>query len=185
MKQFISAAVLMVFLAVFALPQIVVAGEDGFFIGASLGYAEVGADLDFIDDKGSFDESDMGYKIFGGLKWGILGVEGGYVNFGTPDGTVAGKDGEVELDGFDLFGMLILPIGPFDLFGKLGGFYWDSDFSGTDLLKGGDDGFDVAGGVGAAFNLGHFGIRAEVEYFDVSGRMDGATLVSAGVVYTF
>ncbi|VVS95388.1 outer membrane beta-barrel protein [Desulfoluna spongiiphila] len=186
MKQRICVAVFMVCLALIALPQSVFAGDDGFFIGASLAYAEVGADFDFDDNsKGDFEESDLGYKIFGGLKWGLLGIEGGYVNFGNPDGDTDGRNGDVELDGFDLFGVLTFGLGPVDVFGKLGGFVWDADFSGGDLLHGGDDGFDVAGGIGAAINLGSFGIRAEVEYFDVSGRMDGATMVSTGLVYTF
>ena len=147
----------------------------------------MGADLDYtLDREDDFDESDLGYKVFGGLKLGLLGVEAGYVNFGNPDGSNdIGGDVDVELDGFDLFGVLTLGIGPVDVFGKLGGFLWNSDFSGRTLKEDSDDGFDVAGGLGASVNFGHFGIRLEVEYFDVGGQMDGATLLSTGVVYTF
>ena len=185
MKQVISVAVFMVCFAVLALPQTVVA-KDGFFIGGSLAYAQVGAKIDYEEDKDlDFDNDDLGFKVFAGLKWGMLGAEGGYVNFGNPNGNVNDGEVDVKLDGFDLFGVLTLPLGPVDVFGKVGGFVRNSDISGSDILYDSDDGFDLCGGVGVALNFGHFGIRAEVEYFDVSGTMDGATMVSAGVVYTF
>ena len=185
MKQVISVAVFMVCLAVLALPQTVVA-QNGFFVGGSLAYTQVGASFDYNDYKDlDFENEDLGFKVFAGFKWGMLGVEGGYLNFGNPDGSVKGRDVDVKLDGFDLFGVLTLPLGPVDIFGKLGGFVWNADLSGRNILHDSDDGFDLCGGVGAALNFGHFGIRAEVEYFDVGGRMDGATMVSAGVVYTF
>ncbi|MBL0732155.1 MAG: hypothetical protein JJW03_04795 [Desulfosarcina sp.] len=185
MKQVISVAVFMVCLAVLALPQTVVA-QNGFFVGGSLAYTQVGASFDYNDYQNlDFENEDLGFKVFTGFKLGMLGVEGGYLNFGNPDGSVKGRDVDVKLDGFDLFGVLTLSLGPVDIFGKLGGFVWNADLSGRDILHDSDDGFDLCGGVGAAMNFGHFGIRAEVEYFDVSGTMDGATMVSAGIVYNF
>ena len=46
MKQVISVTAFMVCLAVLALPQTVVA-KDGFFIGGSLAYTQVGAKIDY------------------------------------------------------------------------------------------------------------------------------------------
>ena len=68
MKQVISVTAFMVCLAVLALPQTVVA-KDGFFIGGSLAYTQVGAKIDYEQDKDlDFDNDDLGFKVFAGFK---------------------------------------------------------------------------------------------------------------------
>ncbi|NQV86095.1 MAG: hypothetical protein HQ492_03360, partial [Woeseiaceae bacterium] len=66
--------------------------ESGFFIGGSVGQANVElSDSDPVDPL-AFDEDDLGYKLFGGYNWQFtilsLGVEAGYVNFGKPSADI-------------------------------------------------------------------------------------------------
>lgn len=155
------------------------AKDEGFYVGASLGSASIeqdGADPDLGDFD--FDENDFAWKIFGGYQFsGLLAIEGGYVDLGSP------SDSGTKIDpyGLDLFAVVGIPLGPVRVFGKLGGIYWDSDIDIGDTSSS-DDGFDAAGGVGLEFELGSFGIRGEVEYLDV---LDGTWMYTLGATITF
>lgn len=151
--------------------------NDGPYIGASVGQASFKDD--FQDIK--LDEDDTGWKVFGGARWGMLGFEGGYVDFGNP--AIAGGTVKSEASGFDAFGVLILPIGPLDLFGKFGGIWWDAEsrFDGT-VVK--DDGVDMAWGVGAGVRVGPVQIRAEYERFEI-GNLDELSMISIGGAWIF
>ena len=158
-----------------AVPTAAFAGADsGFYVGGSVGDASVK-----IDDS-DFDESDAAYKIFGGYNIGFIplvdfAVEGSYVDFGSAGSNV----GNVDITGWDAFGLAGLSFGPFGIFAKAGAIAWDADTS----IGGGDSGTDPAYGLGARFAIGSFAIRAEYEVFD----LDGADLemVSVGGSYTF
>ncbi len=154
------------------------AAESGWYAGASIGNAQVGIDTvsgeDFDFD---IDDSDIGYKIFTGLKFTLAAVEAGYVDFGT----IEGSDGSVDVSGFNAFGVLSMGLGPVEVFGKLGGFVWDADIDTVGQTYK-DDGFDPAIGLGAAFNLGGVGIRAEYEYFDI-GDFDKVSMLSVGAQF--
>ena len=154
--------------------------ESGWYLGASVGNAELG----FQDpDTGSIDidDSDTGFKIYTGVKLTLLAVEAGYVDFGSVDGDYA----NVDLSGFDAFGVLSMGLGPVEVFGKLGGFVWDAEGSASlgnveQTYK--ENGFDPAIGIGAAFNLGGMGVRAEYEYFDI-GDFDKVSMLSVGATF--
>lgn len=161
--------------------------ESGFFIGAGIGQAGVEQDLDIDEGSLKFDADDTGYKLFAGFNFGVLpfldlAVEGGYVNLGEPDDTVAGETVKVEVSGFDAFGLAGLSFGPLGVFGKVGLIAADTDTKGA---AGADDSStDPAYGVGVRLALGSFAVRAEYEYFDIDD-LDGADLLSASLVYTF
>ncbi|MCR6651840.1 MAG: outer membrane beta-barrel protein [Cellvibrionaceae bacterium] len=159
-----------------ALPLYAATGhaESGIYLGGSFGNATVGfnpnSNIDVKDD-------DIGYKLFGGVKFTLLAAEVGYVDFGKVE--KSGFTG--DLNGFNAFGILSFGLGPVSLFGKAGGFVWESDFSNAqDTYK--EDGFDPAVGVGAAINLGSLGVRAEYEYYDIDG-FDEVSMFSLGAVY--
>ena len=161
---------------VLTLPLYAAAGyaQSGLYIGGSFGNASVGFnpsnDINVKDD-------DVGYKLYGGLKFTLLAAEVGDVDFGTVEGS--GYSG--ELSGFNAFGMLSMGVGPVSLFGKLGGFVWESDFNDAQSRYK-DDGFDPAVGVGAAFTLGSLGVRAEYEYYDID-EFDKVSMFSLGATY--
>ena len=106
--------------------------ESGFFIGGSVGQANVElSDSDPVDPL-AFDEDDLGYKLFGGYNWQFtilsLGVEAGYVNFGKPSADIP-LVGMLELEttGINAFGVVGVQLGPIGVFGKYGVMSWDAE----------------------------------------------------------
>ena len=165
--------------------------QDGFFIGGSIGQSTVESDVQnpSLPESGSFDESDFAWKLYGGYNWVLaktfgFGIEGGYVNFGSPSDTVLSiLPVKIEPTALDLFATLGFDIGPVGIFGKVGYAWWDVDvdFAGERFS---DDGSDPAYGIGARFNLWSLEIRGEYEFFDVSD-VDDVALWTVGVVWRF
>lgn len=156
------------------------AKDEGFYIGGSLGLTTVqqnGTDpeLGYFD----IDDSDYGYKVFGGYQFSpVFAVEGGYRDLGKPSSGSASTD----LQGIDVFGLAGFPLGPVRIFGKLGGIYWDADTRIEGEPAGGKDGFDFGAGAGVDFELGSLGLRGEIEYFDV---LSDTWMYSIGATFTF
>jgi len=189
-KQYTIIPVIFFVLALFLSNAATAGSESGLYLGGSIGQATVTAKGQTpANEDFDFSENDAGYKIFLGYNFGIiplidLAVEGSYVDFGKPSGTaVDGSNVEIDLVGWDAFGLAALTFGPFSVFGKMGVLSWDSDvnFSGS---SGSDSGSDPAYGVGAKFILGGLALRAEYEYFDVN-ELDDLYMVSAGLSITF
>lgn len=157
--------------------------DSGLYVGGSVGSSTIEDDEDIGDEDFSFDENEFAWKGFVGFNFDLLlldlAVEGGYVDFGSPSNSLA----EVDVDGWDLFGLVGLDLGPLGLFAKAGVINWDSDISAFGIDTS-DDGTDPAYGVGARFMLGSLELRGEFEYFDVD-VLDDAYLLSAGLVWTF
>ncbi len=163
------------------------AAESGLYLGASVGNAKVGGpnDLEFAvdnDDIRNLDDSDIGYKVFGGFKFTMLAVEAGYVDFGV----IEEGDASVEVGGFNAFGILSMGLGPVEIFGKAGAFVWESDYRdySAAAARYEDDGFDPVVGLGAAITLGGLGVRAEYEYYDIS-EFDKVSMLSLGATFWF
>lgn len=154
--------------------------ETGPYIGGSLGYATIDVSSD-IDD---FDDDDLGYKIFGGYNFGViplldLAVEGSYVDFGEASSAeITNQD--VEVTGWDLFGLAALNLGPVGVFGKVGRIWWSSD---SNISQLDDSDNDMAYGIGLRFQIGSVGIRGEYEYFDLGDTDVG--MFSVGASWTF
>lgn len=159
--------------------------DSGFYAGGSVGSATVSADL---ESTFTFDENDFAWKAFGGYKFDLpvieLGIEGGYVDMGAPSASFGGQNFGLDLTGWDVFGLAGVQLGPVGVFAKAGYFKWDADVSIGGTSVDGDDGNDLAYGVGAKFGLGSIELRGEYEYFDVEGAND-VYLLSVGLVYSF
>lgn len=158
---------------------------QGGYIGASIGKGTYKEDVTIINEK--FDESDTGFKIFGGYRFNDnIALEGFYTDYGKPSGTLLGYDVNVELDGFGAYVVGILPFGTgFEVFGKAGFIAWDASANIGDVRGDADD-TDFAYGVGVSYFFDdHFGIQGEWEAinFDQSG-MD-ADMLSVGIQYRF
>ena len=169
--------------ALFALPVLpAVAADNGFYLGASVGQANLKID-DLTNgtlENDDFDADDMAFKLIAGIRpldW--LGVEAAYVNFGEPEDTVLGTKLKADGDGISAFAVGFLATGPVDLFAKVGLISWDSKISGSFD----DDGTDLAYGAGAQFRVLGLSIRAEYEKFDISDV--DLDMISVGVTYTF
>lgn len=170
------------------LPAAAFAGtESGFYLGAGVGQSSIG-DIDIEGEELSFDGDDTAFKVFGGYNFGLipfldLAVEAGYVDLGEADDDVLGTNVEIDANGFDVFGLVGVNLGPIGVFAKLGMIRWDADAS-ADGESAGDDGTDPAYGIGARMKFGSIEVRAEYEYFDVED-VDDASMLSASGVWTF
>ena len=154
------------------------AADNGIYLGASVGQS--GIQIDDFD----YDADATGFKIIAGwrfLDW--LAVEGNYVDFGSGDDRVAGNRIETEADGISLSAVGFLPVGPVDLFARVGVIDWSADLSSPGVTHGGDDGTDLTYGVGAQFRVWSLSLRAEYEMFDIEDA--DVDMISLGVTWTF
>lgn len=169
-------------LAFAALPAVAV--DNGIYLGGSIGQS--GVDIDDVGfGGGDFSSDATAFKVIAGwrfLDW--LSIEGNYVDLGSADERVDGDRFEVDASGLSLSAVGFLPIGPVDLFARVGAINWDADFSieGVDLPS--DDGTDLTYGVGAQFRVWGLSVRAEYEQFDID-EADTVDLISLGVTWTF
>lgn len=163
--------------------------DSGPYVGGSLGRADTDIDFSDLDD---FDDGSTAWKVFGGYNFDVLlmelGVEGSYVDFGSPSDNLAGANADLDMDAFTGFGVAGIDLGLFGFFAKLGVIRWDADAQVAGLFNTGDSGTDPAYGIGASFNLRSIEVRAEYEKFDID--VDGAgssdvSMISAGVAWTF
>jgi outer membrane protein OmpA-like peptidoglycan-associated protein len=181
------------------------AAEPGFYIGASGGQTTLEASTERLNVGNGelrefhIDDEETGYKGYLGyqfLPW--LGVEGGYVELGevSKDFMIRDTqiDGEMTAGGWEGFAVASLPLGPLDVFVKVGGFTGDIDIDGKIKRPGvpsehfSEDGNNsdamLAYGGGVAWNFGHWSLRAEYEEYDAD-NVDELYFVSAGLIYRF
>ena len=159
---------------------------------AAQGYIGAGAGLttvDICDDLGgpgiSCDDEDTGLKIFGGFKFNPnFAVEASWVDLGEVSASSPLGSASVEVDGFGVAAVGMIPINPqFSVLLKVGAYMWDA--SGGGLASGSsDDGTDVMFGAGVGWSFtNNFGVRAEWERFDIDG--DDIDFLSVGAQYNF
>jgi OOP family OmpA-OmpF porin len=152
----------------------------GFYFGG--GFGQFNLDIDDIDDvgtglEGAIDDNDNAYKIFAG--WRILpflAVEAAYVNLGKPGDQISssGSDGRysVEADGFSPSVIGSIPLGPVELFGKVGYYFYDVkarvNFNNGEVFTSDSSGDDLVFGAGVGITLlQRLHVRAEWERFDI------------------
>ena len=188
-----------------AAPPRAMAEGGGFYIGASAGQSSAGLSSDDyrndlqsvgIDARNvSLDDSDTAWKAFAGYSFNeYFAVEGGYTNLGQMESvytTTIDPGGEHELlrktanvhPYFAAGGTLAVvgqvPIGTqFDLFAKVGGFWWDSSDVVVEIVRGshgalalGKDGTDIFYGAGVGLKLGNgWKVKGEYERYEVDNQ---------------
>ncbi|MBN2161507.1 MAG: outer membrane beta-barrel protein [Pontiellaceae bacterium] len=143
-------------------------GVDHFYLGGSVGSAQINESDDIADFD--FDTDGLGYKIFAGYNLGLgsgfdFAVEGSYVDFGRNTSSGAAYQ-DVECTAWDLFGVGKLDLGPIELFGKIGGFWWSGEIDAAeDVLN--EFGDNLVYGAGAQIKMDSLAIRLEYERFDI------------------
>ena len=165
-----------------ALPAL--AADNGIYLGGSVGQSGVSFDESFEGQDFNYDADSTAFKAIAGwrfLDW--LAVEGNYIDLGSGDDTIEGVKFETDVSGVSLSAVGFLPVGPVDLFARVGAINWDADFSALGETVS-DDGTDLTYGVGAQFRVWSLSIRAEYEQFDVDAA-DTVDLISVGVTWTF
>lgn len=163
--------------------------DSGFYIGAGIGQFDSKVeDIEGLTDAiSNFDkEDDTAWKVFAGwrfMKW--LALEAAYIDLGNPRGNfdASGTSGDytVELSGFAPYLVGTLPLGIFELSGRVGYYFHDLEIN-VDLDNIGPGNGDVIGsdesteafvyGVGAGVTFfDHLNTKLEYELYDVD-RMD-------------
>lgn len=168
---------------------------DGPYVGA--GWGQFNLDIRNLSDAGTaasniVDSNDNAWKLFAGYRFNpYLALEAAYIDLGRPSDrfSATGSNGNyrVDISGFSPAVIGTLPLGPVELFAKIGVYYYDSkvkvDFDNpgpniessnkrNDLLYG--------GGVGLTF-LEHLHVRAEYETIEIENakRSDAFWLSAA------
>ena len=129
--------------------------QAGGYVGASI----LSAGVDIEEGTLDYDESDESFKIWGGYNFfKFLGVEAAYNDYGDPSDNInvpaRGLPTEVSVEptAWTLAAKGTLPLGPIELFAKVGYFAWDTD----GIVD--DDGSDVGYGINGVSSFWSDGI---------------------------
>ena len=167
--------------------------ERGFYAGAGIGQFNVEI-RDFADtDEAveSLDDDDTSWKAFVGWRFApFIAVELAYIDFGNPGDSIeaSGSSGDFELDvaGFAPYLIGTLPLGPLELFAKVGYYFYDVDASvdfDVDELDFDSDSSDedIVYGAGIGITLfEHLHARLEYEEIDSDVLDDANALWLSG-----
>ena len=167
------------------------AAEDGIYIGAGSGQVETDDTLglgEVYDDQDTINKLILGWRP---MDW--FAVEASYFDFGAvtlTQSVPAATAFRLEQDGWNVFGMFLLELGPVDLFAKGGMVKSDADL--TQNAGGGqassvDEDTDIGWGAGVQFRFKRLATRIEYEEFHISNgdRFDFPKMVSLGITWTF
>ena len=148
------------------------ADEDrGLYLGAGVGSYTLEVD----DLEGfRFDDDDTALKVFGGWRFNpYFALELAYLDLGNPTQDFGGVTVETELTGFAPYVVGTLPLGMFELFGKIGYYVYDVEATvsaagfGSESIEDSDE--DLVYGVGVGVVLfERLNARLEYERIDVS-----------------
>lgn len=165
------------------------------------GYAGIGAGQSSMKDESdallgtSFDDSDTGWKLFGGYSFNPnAAVEFAYIDFGEFTGRGGGFTDNWEATGINISAVGSWPLAnEFSLLGKIGATRWDVDDNFTVAgvpVSVSENGTDLSYGIGVQYDFTRqVGARLEWERFtdvgdDTTGQSD-LDLLSLGVAYKF
>jgi hypothetical protein len=162
----------------------------GFYIGAGVGQFNVEADN--IDEIGpivqEFDSDSTSFEIFAGWKFNkFISAEAAYLDYGSPDENIGGVNVKADISGAALFLVGTLPIGPLEVYGKVGYLMYDLDVDvgnqKVDAASGGED--DPIYGVGLGMVLfKKLEARLEYQYLD-SNRLDKSDALWLAAAWRF
>ena len=110
--------------------------ERGFYAGAGIGQFNLKIDdiIEAGEELESLDDDDTAWKAFVGWRFApFIAVEAAYIDFGSPGDSfeAAGSSGDFSADiaGFAPYLIGTLPLGPLELFAKVGYYFYDVDAS--------------------------------------------------------
>jgi opacity protein-like surface antigen len=158
--------------------------DSGFYVGAGVGTFDV--EIDDIEDIGttveSFEGDDTAFKVFAGwrfMPW--LALELNYIDLGGPEDTIAGQKVEIDLTGFAPYLIGTLPLGPVELFAKVGYYFYDIELNEESIKSIDESDEDLAYGAGIGITFfEHLHARLEYEIIDVSQLDDSNALWLSG-----
>ena len=145
--------------------------------------------LDDVDDVGiDFSDSDNATKLFGGWRANrFVALQADYVDFGESSGAVATSvtPGTSDVQGLAPSVVGTLPLGPIELFGRVGLMFYEIDLNLTGGRVIDESGEDLVWGAGAGIDLGErFNLRLEYEKIDIE-ELDEADALWLNVAWKF
>lgn len=171
------------------------AADSGWYIGASVGQSKV---KDFCGGVGaSCEDTDTALRLLGGYQFNRnFALEIGYHQLGEASISGAGLFAKVEATAWEAVAVGTFPVADrFSIYGKVGMYRADSDFSTNIVLPGIPQSFsesnnDLTFGFGLQFDFNrNLGLRAEWQrYQDLGGPQIGESdvdVMSIGLVYRF
>lgn len=185
-------------IAATAVSTLAFAQDSGWYLGASAGQSKAKDGCpNTIPVGASCDDTSGAYGVFGGYQVNkYLGAELGYVDLGKIDASASGSTETIKARGFELLGVGTIPINPrFEVYGKVGVFFWDVKDSCTGTLcsfsSQDETGSDLTYGLGATFNFTkNVGARVQYQRYQNVGK-DSTTgesdidYISIGIVFKF
>ena len=186
-------------LALMAVPALAQEDDDragdnrsGFYLGGGVGDFSAAVDeidaIDDVDDVGiDFSDGDNAMKIFGGWNFSrFFAVQVDYVDFGESSGAVSpSARATSDIQGIAPSIVGTLPIGPVELFARVGMMFYEVDLN----LSGGrvvdDSGEDALWSAGIGIDvLDRLNLRLEYEEIDIE-RLDESDAVWLNVAWKF
>jgi opacity protein-like surface antigen len=158
--------------------------DRGLYIGAGVGQFNV--EIDDIEDVGetvgSFDSDDTTFKVFAGWRFNqFIGIEVDYIDLGAPEDTVNDLRVKAEINGIAPYLIGTIPLGPVELFAKVGYYFYDVKINAESIGTLDDSSEDLVYGAGVGITLfDHLHARLEYEIIDVSEVDDANALWLSG-----
>ena len=165
---------------------------QGAYIGAGVGDFSAAVDeidaIDDVDDVGiDFSDGDNAMKLFGGYRFNrFLAVQADYVDFGESSGAVSPSvSGTSDIQGIAPSVVGTLPIGPIELFGRVGMMFYEVDLNLTGGRVVDESGEDLVWGAGIGIDIAErFNVRLEYEEIDIE-RLDESDAVWLSAAWKF
>lgn len=184
------------------------AQDSGWYVGASAGQSK-GKDScpSFVPGGTICDDTGSAYGVSSGYQFNkYLGAELGYTDLGENNAISSADSATMKVKGVELLGVGTFPINPqFEVYGKVGVFFWDLDAScagtcstfgpggGSGLGGPGsqsDSGTDLTYGLGAKLNLTkNVGVRVQYQRYKdidssaITGGKSDIDVISVGIVF--
>ena len=165
---------------------------EGFYLGGGIGDFSAAVDeinnLDDIDDVGiDFSDGDNATKIFGGWHFNrFFAVQGDFVDFGESSGFVSpSASGTSDVQGLAPSIVGTLPIGPIELFARVGMMFYEVDLNLTGGQLVDESGEDLVWSAGLGIDvLDRLNLRLEYEEIDIA-ELDEADALWLNVAWKF
>jgi outer membrane protein with beta-barrel domain len=158
------------------------AADSGFYVGVGSGQAHIEDRSVSFDARSALYRGFVGYRLSGRtspLPFLDFAAEGGYIDYGR----TSQQNLQYHLHGANAAGLVLFPVGLFDLYGKGGVLSWRShkNIAGTTTDRSGSNAFY---GVGIGLRIGKIGLRTEYERYGISD-VNRVEAYSASVLIQF
>lgn len=158
------------------------AQDSGFFLGVGAGQFNI--KIDDVTGTQDFDSDDTVYKIFGGYRFNpYFSVELDYIDLGSPKDTVLNVPVTASINGFAPYAVATIPLGPIELFGRVGYYFYDVEVKGNAVVKDSNEDLVYGVGVGLTF-FEKLHTRLEYEFFDIDD-VDSSNALWLSVAWRF